>query len=357
MELDALIDGIYEAAVIPERWPGVLERIGRFANAAAASLIAFGQDASIRYVATPSYEAGFADYVANGAHLPNLRPRRSLERMPMGFAHDIEMCTQEELDADPIYARFLRPYGFGWTAGTVVPVPSGDVIVYDLAKPTGAGPFTREEMERLDPFRPHLARAALLAHRLRLEAARGAADALDIVGLPAAVLGRNRTVLAANPSLIGLAPRIRIGAYDRMYLQAKAADDLFEAALASASQEGVRSIPLAATETSPALVAHVVPIRRAAGDIFARADVLVLFTLVTAPSAPLTEVLTGLFDLTHAEAKVARGISVGHSLGELATSSGLSRETVRSQLKSLMLKTGTSRQVELAVLLSGLRPV
>jgi DNA-binding CsgD family transcriptional regulator len=37
----------------------------------------------------------------------------------------------------------------------------------------------------------------------------------------------------------------------------------------------------------------------------------------------------------------------------MAASYGLSRETVRTQLKSVMAKTGTSRQAELALLLSG----
>jgi DNA-binding CsgD family transcriptional regulator len=357
MDVEALVDGIYEAAVVPEYWPRILEQICSLADGDAASLIAFGHDAGLRYVTTKSYEAAFSDYAANGASLPNIRPQRGLERMPMAFAHDLEVCSQAELDADPIYLRFARPYGFGWTAGTVVPVPSGDLIVYDVAKSTSKGPFTRAAMERLDPFRPHLARAALLAHRLRMQQARAVTEALDILGLPAAVVGRNRAVLAANASLQALAPRVKIGAFDRIYLQAKAADDLLAAALSSRGFNSVRSIPLAATENAPAIVAHVVPIRRAAGDIFARAEVLVLLTPVTAPSAPLTEVLTGLFDLTPAEAKVARGISVGRSVEQLAASHGISRETIRSQLKSLMMKTGTSRQVELAVLLSGLRSI
>lgn len=357
MNADSVVDEIYEAAVIPEFWPRVLGRIGRLVDGDAAALLAFGKEPAPRYLTTESYQDAFADYIANGMQLPNIRPQRSLERMPMAFAHDLEVCTSEELLNDPMYVRFLRPYGFGWAAGTAVPVPSGDLLVYDIAKSSRKAPFTRAEMERLDPLRPHLARAALLAHRLRLKAAAAATEALDILGLPAAVLERDRTVLAANESLTTLAPRVRVGAFDRLYLQAKAPDDLFGAALMALNFEGVRSIPLAATETTAAMVAHIVPIRRAAGDIFSRGDALLLFTLVTAPSAPLTEVLTGLFDLTPAEAKVARGISIGHSLEEVAASNGVSRETIRSQLKSLMMKTGTGRQAELAVLLGGLRPI
>lgn len=357
MDLETLAETIYEAAVIAERWPRVLEDLNAVAGAAAGALIAFGQDMSVRYVTTRRYETAFADYAANGTNLPNIRPKRGLEAMPNAFAHDLEVCTEEELAADPVYVRFIRPYGFGWTAGTVVPVPSGDLIVYDMARSQTDGPFTRAQMERLDPLRPHLARAALLAHRLRLEAARSAANALGILGLPAVVVSGNGTVSAANELIERLRPRVDIGAFNRLYLQSKAADAMLTDALGQRVAEGVRSIAVPATVSGPALVVHVVPIRRAAHDVFARAEALVLFTPVTIPSAPLTSVLTGLFDLTPAEARVARGISTGQSIDDMALAAGLSRETVRSHLKSLMLKTGTSRQAELAVLLSGLRPL
>jgi len=76
-----------------------------------------------------------------------------------------------------------------------------------------------------------------------------------------------------------------------------------------------------------------------------------------APAAPLTELLTGLFDLTGAEVHVASGIATGGSVEEIAAARAVSRETVRTQLKSILAKTGTSRQVELALLLTGARPL
>lgn len=104
-------------------------------------------------------------------------------------------------------------------------------------------------------------------------------------------------------------PRVSIGAFDRIHLQAVAADALLGDALSSTHPRDVQSIPLAATESASAMVVHVIPIRGAGSDIFPRADVLLLVTLVTAPTAPLTAILTGLFVLTPAEARVARGIS------------------------------------------------
>lgn len=126
-------------------------------------------------------------------------------------------------------------------------------------------------------------------------------------------------------------------------------------ALAGIDREGgaVRSIPVPATEDAPALVAHVIPIRRQAHDIFARATALFVATPLATPAAPHVDLLCGLFDLTPAEDRVARAFAEGHSVESAAGALGVSQETIRSQLKSVMAKTGTTRQAELARLLAG----
>ena len=95
------------------------------------------------------------------------------------------------------------------------------------------------------------------------------------------------------------------------------------------------------------------PIRRAAADLFAAAESIVVFTPLTAGSVPGLSVLEGLFDLTAAEARVARGIASGDTIAGLSAQFGTSAGTVRTQLKAVMAKTGTARQAELVQLLSG----
>jgi DNA-binding CsgD family transcriptional regulator len=53
------------------------------------------------------------------------------------------------------------------------------------------------------------------------------------------------------------------------------------------------------------------------------------------------------------EAKVARAIAGLQTIEGIADSLRLSRETVRTQLKSVLAKTGLSRQADLAALLAG----
>jgi DNA-binding CsgD family transcriptional regulator len=68
-------------------------------------------------------------------------------------------------------------------------------------------------------------------------------------------------------------------------------------------------------------------------------------------ASPDPLVLEGLFDLTTAEARVARAVSIGQSVNSIASENAVSLETVRSQLKMVLHKTGTHRQSELAALL------
>jgi DNA-binding CsgD family transcriptional regulator len=76
-------------------------------------------------------------------------------------------------------------------------------------------------------------------------------------------------------------------------------------------------------------------------------------TPVDRGSVPTAEVLQGLFDLTPAEARVARGIGEGRTIDAIALASGVTRETVRTQLAAVLAKTGLNRQAELVALLSG----
>jgi DNA-binding CsgD family transcriptional regulator len=63
------------------------------------------------------------------------------------------------------------------------------------------------------------------------------------------------------------------------------------------------------------------------------------------------ETLRTLFRLTGAEVKLAAALLEGKSLTEAANLNQVGRETVRSQLKSILHKTGTRRQSALIGLL------
>ena len=355
-----LLDQIYEAAAVPETWPSALERLGQIVQTDHMALWALDVDRRITFIATEAYRPVVQRYAEAAERYDNPRPRRALATGHAGFLSDLEVCSRAELDRDAIYRELIYPSGLRFTSGSVIPVPTSDILVFDVARGGEHGAFTRAEMEALDEYRPHLARAALLAHRLGLKAANGATEALQLVGLPGAAMTATGRVVVANGLFDALAPRVATGALDHVQLQSRPANEALKQALGIASADpgfAARSIPIPAEDGAPALIAHLLPIRRAAQDIFARAQFLLVLTAVVAPEAPLTEMLHGLFDLTPAEARVARALAGGMSIEEISVRSATSRETVRTQLKGVMAKTATTRQAELVRLLAGASPL
>ena len=77
-----------------------------------------------------------------------------------------------------------------------------------------------------------------------------------------------------------------------------------------------------------------------------------IFTPVSARRAPPVELVRSLFDLTPSEARVARGLAIGDSLDAIADGGGVTRNTVRAQLRQVMDKTGCTRQSEVTALMS-----
>jgi DNA-binding CsgD family transcriptional regulator len=104
------------------------------------------------------------------------------------------------------------------------------------------------------------------------------------------------------------------------------------------------------------MVAHVIPVRLSARDVFVRASGVLALTPVTAPEAPPVELVQSLFDLTPAEARVARQLAAGQTVEAIATDSGVSVTTVRTHVRGVLEKTGCHRQGEVVALLSGIAP-
>lgn len=183
------------------------------------------------------------------------------------------------------------------------------------------------------------------------------AAALELLGLPGAVLATGGRLIAANPSFEALMPGVAQDRRDRLHLIDAGADGLFGEAVRSASSgvtvATVNSIPIAAREGRAPLIAHVVPVRGMAHDVFSRAASLMVITPVDHGAVPGARVLQGLFDFTPAEARVAAAIGEGQTVEAIAAAGGVSRETVRSHLKAVLAKVGVSRQVDLVRLLAG----
>jgi DNA-binding CsgD family transcriptional regulator len=352
-----LIDRIYECSFVPEQWPNVLDELQRIAEGTGGSL--FINKGDIRYwTASPGSRERVERLVNEGLFWRGQLAARAFAARHAGFFTEDDIFARDELDQEPLYRDFYLPQGIGWFVGTAIPIPTGENVLFIMPRRTERGPFERTIVQKLDELRPHLARSALLSARLQLERARIASETLAALGLPALVLNGQGKVLAANSLIEALHGYVQWRAFDRISLKDKAADQLLRDAIAAIDIAGgsVRSFPVRDLGAEAMMVAHVIPIRLSARDIFIRCAAVLVLTPVTAPQAPPVELVQSLFDLTPAEARVARSLASGKTVADIATDGGVSRNTVRTQLDRVMEKTGCNRQAEVVALLTGLSP-
>ena len=350
----ALVDAIYEAPFIPERWPALLQALSRATDGEGGLLLTVDGKHTLNWTACSFVTPLMERFIEGGYEKYNIRPQRGLAKRYPGFMTDQDVMTDEEIEASPIHRDILRPAGIGWSAGTVIPTPSGDLIVFDLSRHIDRGSYDRPTLDLLDGFRPHLARAGLLAARMHLEQARSATDMMAKLGLPSAAVDATGRVVVANDLFEALPGQIDIKARDQIQLLNVGAHTLLSENLerAASSAGPVSSIALPASEESAAAVLHILPIRREAHDLFARTAALLVVTPLEPAAMPHADLLSGLFDLSPAENRVARALMGGASLRECAKRFGVAEDTVRKQLKSVFTKTATSRQTELLRLLA-----
>jgi DNA-binding CsgD family transcriptional regulator len=251
----------------------------------------------------------------------------------------------------------LYPRGMGWASATAIALPTGDDMVIALERTYDQGSASSAVLATLNEVHSHLARASFVAARMQLERARAASQTLALLGIPALVFAEGGKVLATNQLIESLSDFIGWRTKDRIALRDARADALLHDAIAMVDRDdtpAVRSFPV--RHEDAAMIAHVVPIRGSARDVFSRCAAMMMLTPVTRPEAPSVELIRSLFDLTPVEARVARGLAAGQTVKTMAVESGTSTNTVRTHVNAVLTKTGYSRQSDVVALLNGLRP-
>ncbi len=356
-DLEAIADQLYEAAIIPELMPQALDALSDVAGAGGGVLFA-ASDYGAHWCSSGSIRHHIADFIALGLTERNERAARLVATGHMGFLRDHDVFTDAQMDQIEVYRDFLRPRGFGWGTATFIPVPNGDAIVLSIEREYKKGPVPIEAVRQLDAIRPHFARAALIASRLRMQRAADTVSLLERFGIPAAVLGVRGDMIACNAEFEGLGSQVTTGAGDHLRFGDAAANAQWKEALTASSLAGyqpIRSIVVPATSEKVPLVIHLAPLRRQALDFFARGAFLVIATPPSANPLPGPVILNALYDLTPAESRVASKLMDGLDIETVATSMAVSRETVRTHAKRIYQKTGSRSQAELIARLSPLR--
>lgn len=355
LSADDLIDRIYEASVGPEFWPEVLQHFAHAALSREGVMVATHRDQLRWLVSSPAAEAFVQE---NYRYVGGMeRTRRLLSRSDPMFVTDRELFSEAELSQLPVYSDYLIPSGYGRGVATAIELPDESRIIFHAEGDYRDGPYDPALVSQLNSLRPHLARSALISARLAFERAKTAVETLSGLGYASCAVASNGKVLVANTQFAEASGQWTTRAGEKIALIDIRADrQLSDALQMISTHQGVRSIAMAATEAMRPAVLHVIPVRRSALDLFSRASAILVLTTASNAVTRQTALLQVLFDLTPIEASIAARVAAGQTLEKIAVSDAKSTETVRSQLKSVMSKTGCGRQVDLARLLTSLVP-
>lgn len=212
---------------------------------------------------------------------------------------------------------------------------------------------------RLGEMAPHLGRAVAIRRRLRRAAgeAEVTAAVLDCVTLGAILVdGQARPLLAnrAAHRLAGEDDGFQLGQQGLRAASATQSKELRQMVAAVSLRRGGSlgerggTLRLQRPSGRTPYEILVLPLPRGDHtDLFSDAVAVVFVTDPERHVQTPEQFVRGLYDLTHAEAKLAILLARGHSLSEAGDLLGVSRNTVHTHLSRIFVKTGTSRQSEL----------
>jgi DNA-binding CsgD family transcriptional regulator len=350
-----------EAVLDPGQWSSLMEAIcGAAATTGAALLQSDVRTPDVPM--TPSVADLLRDYFDNNLHVGDIRAARGMPLILSGrsVVRDQDMFQSETVMLrDPLYATLTR-FRFRWFSG--ISFQSGPAMwVMTLQRTIREGMFDDAELRALGSLSETLTEVATLSHAVGKQVLLGTLNAFELINEPAISVSSTGLVIGLNRAATDLFDadfRVR---NSRLYMRDGKASQALERLLWERPRDSEIRLPsrgrvgnviVAGRESKKPILIRVLPVHGAASTPFLGARAILVLRDLEAERRPPLEILSEVFSLTIAEARVASKIAAGSSPDEIADALHISRETVRNQIKAIFGKTGTHRQSELAALVA-----
>ena len=357
-----MIAQIYSAASGRQQWEPVLEAINSACDAWAVQLLAFDRRGG---TALFSHYGGIASPEAHLAYLrtyQHIDPRARLvfEPRPQDWFHCHEVFSEAQVAADPFYQDFLIPVGARYLTAVKLVGDAEMAVLLAVLRGVGKPPLEPSALAWLDRLRPHFVEAlAIYRHLSALHLERAAGNViLDRMRHPVLLVDAARSLRHANAAArAALASGLAVRATDGRLHCSDSSDDhalteALDALVIAAPHADVpvrRFVRLRGTGAHQKYGISLSALRPA--ETRGAFGPLPLAMLVLHDGTLQTQcdpfVIQELFGLTPAEADVGVLLSGGSSVEKIASQRNVALSTVRSQLRMLLMKTGTERQGDL----------
>ncbi|MRX11519.1 hypothetical protein GJ697_27205 [Pseudoduganella sp. FT25W] len=364
-QLDSIIEQVYDAALDPAAWHGLLADIASAVDAVAG----FYAGLDIRHG-----RGAFWYAVGHEPGMQALYNERYLAIDPT-LAHVIKMpgkafacsdyLSDAEIAASRFHTEFLLPNGIRHVLSGVVSMQGSTLSFFGFQRHLGQPPFSPTETAVLQRLIPHFAKADQVAAKVStVSAARRIAMAvLDRLDYGIVIVDQTGHVRMTNQRAeqwlhSGAVVRSLLGKVRLTNLKDNEALDSLVRAAAQADGGDVQAhaMETLAADGNTRVNLLVLPVssdaRKQLDDD--GADVAIIISEPNQQRAMAANVLQNSYGLTAAETRVAMGLAGGRTQDELSAALFVSLATIKTHTQHIYRKIGIGRQVDLVRLIYGL---
>jgi DNA-binding CsgD family transcriptional regulator len=364
--LSLLIGEIYDTTLDPGRWPGALEQIARFMQAKTCVLASEeigGGTGGFHYSwgDDPHYSGLFRTKYAriNPAAVPV-----ALSVKPGEVCSLSSVMPYDEFLRSRLFKEWAAPQDYGDVTTVVIEKSAQSFAHLAVAHYFRDSPVNEDARARMRLLAPHICRAVAISKVIELSKIENAllADTFDSLAAGVFLLRENGRIAHANKSghaLLKEASLLR-SANGVLYAtneQARASlhRAFFEAAENdTGTRSGGIAIPLESRDGERHM-AYILSLasgaRRGMGGLY-DAAIAMFVHKATLHRPTLIEAVATQFKLTPSEVRVLFAVIEVGGAPQVASTFGISLDTVKTHLKRVFAKTGTNRQVDLVKLVA-----
>lgn len=361
-QIQQLISHIYDAALEPEKWKVALEKIADLLKAEQAYMRIINtktNDVQLAYCHNkdPDWVRAYKDHYVHIDPWLNtiLKAKNSFIACTHHYMSDKKYQSLE------FYNDFVSPQGTHFGLGGKIHIGENITNYLALNRQKKKQGFENEHFNTMQLLAPHIQKSLIVNAKTRhIELKQNLlSDALNQINNPLLLVNKNGKVLFIN-SLAEQLIEKQAGIFikdNHIYILSTTDNNKLQKLIYSATHHFVKhggAMRHVDLTTQSAISILVSPVNPNIVNLNTQCDNNALLVLNPHQQQETisTELLTNLYGLTPAEARLTVELCQGFTLNEIAGKFSLSKNTLRSQLHSCFSKTGTSRQANLIRLIN-----
>lgn len=343
-----IVEAVYAASTAPEGWQDVSDQLGHLLPGSSVIFLHDYRSAKIHPLSMRGVnQLAIDEYHSRFAGRNPVVPR-ALTR-PDGTSNAIEaLMDRRAFDESLYYNEWFRPNGFHHSTGMRLRVNNTFSLFLTFFRSQRDGEYSIEAQRLLERIVPYLRQSIEIS--MRLEHMKATASefqyALSNAGTAVFLIDRRGTIMEANPAALDLLKKEPAFQVTNGRLIATSEERLLLSQHVQRMFKEHRQERFSVSSKNSD-TRYLATITRSFSDSIWLAEPTALLQIDAPRPLPESKILERAYNLTPAESRLLLALTTGESVNEFCTRTGVSRNTVKTQLSQLFAKTGTSKQKDL----------